>query len=93
MQTKEQFFEEHKKEQAIKRKEMEEKCKNEILQEISDWDFEKLKEEYVRVRLSKISYNYGMPAYSMWKMFKHECIICSLEYAFGKHDQYCVYER
>lgn len=89
MKTKEQYFAEAKEE--AKRKDIERRVKwrNEILEEISKWNYVKLKEEYIKSRLSRISYGGSISSGTLWRYAHDECRFCGLEYVEGKHDDCC----
>ena len=89
MKTKEQFFEEAIKEAKIEAKERERKWRNEIIDEISGWMYHKLKEEYIKLRLARISYSNPITSGMTWKYFHDECRFCGLEYISGEHDECC----
>ena len=88
MKTEDQYFKDaydKEKKEAAERKV---KWRNDILLEISEWDFEKLKEEYVQTRLARISYHNPISEGMVWDIFKDECCVCDLEYIYG-HENYC----
>ena len=86
MQTKEQFFKDYYDREERERKKKVEKQRNEIVEEISEWDFEKLKEEYIGERLAHISYYSPNVSGWTWDYFHDECRFCGLEYINGEHD-------
>ena len=88
MKTKEQYFKEQKEIAKKKAKERREKWRNEILEEIKDWDYEKLKEEYVTKYLARISYSGPLSSGLMWKYNHEDCRFCGLEYIYG-HENCC----
>ena len=88
MKTKEQYFKEAKEAERLEDEEREVKWHNEILEKIKDWDREKLKEEYVRSRLARISYSNPFPIGVSWDIFKSECRFCGFEYIYG-HETCC----
>ena len=89
MKTKEQYFKACREEEEEKKKVREEKYRNETLIEISDWSIEKLKEEYVKISLSKISFYDPFSSGMLWDWLKEECRFCDLEYVEGKHNDCC----
>lgn len=88
MKTKEQFFREEREERKRKSIERRVKWRNEILEEIFTWTYRKLQEEYVKVRLARISYHSPISAGMAWDIFKNECRFCDLEYIYG-HENCC----
>jgi len=89
MKTKEQYFKEAKEQEKIKAKERERKWRNEITDEIFGWMYHKLKEEYIKLRLSRISYSSPISSIIVWKYCHEECRFCDLEYIQGEHDECC----
>ena len=88
MKTKEQYFKEEREKEKIEAEERRVKWRNEILEEIKDWDHEKLKKEYVQTRLARISYHNPISSGMAWKWFHEECRFCGLEYVQG-HETCC----
>lgn len=87
MKTKEQYYKEQ--EEIAKRKAIERKIKwrNEVSEEIREWSYVKLREEYIKCRLSRISYSGGISI--GWKYIHDDCRFCGLEYTQGKYDDCC----
>lgn len=88
MKTEKQFYKEEREKAKKEAEERELKWRNKILEEISEWDHEKLKEEYVQTRLTRISYHNPVTSGMIWDMFKDECRFCGLEYIYG-HENCC----
>lgn len=88
MKTKEQYFKDEKEEAKKRAEERKVKWTQEILEEIKDWEIGKLIEEYIKVRLSRISYSSPVSAWVMWDMLKEECRFCDFEYIYG-HENCC----
>ena len=86
MKTKEQYFAEAEAETKKENEERERKWRKEILGKIYGWDFEKLKEAYVKIKMARISYYNPVSAGMIWDMFKSECRFCGLEYIYGHED-------
>ena len=89
MKTKEEYFADCREEEKRKDIERQLKWRNEILEEITEWSYVKLKEEYIKVRLSRISYGGSFAPGMMWDWCKEECRFCDLEYIQGRHDSCC----
>lgn len=88
MKTKKEYFRdayENERRESVERKV---KYSNEILKEISGWMYHKLKEEYINLRLAKVSYYNPIPPGTLWNIFKEECRFCDMEYIYG-HDNCC----
>ena len=88
MKTEEQYFKEAREREEKEAKKRERKWRNKIIDEISGWIYEKLKHEYIKLRLSKISYYNPASAGLVWSIFKSECMFCGLEYIYG-HENCC----
>ena len=88
MKTKEEYFKDEAEKEHRKTEEFKEKLTREILEEIKGWDSDKLKEEYTKCRLSRISYGGSISAGWMWSWSKEECRFCGLEYIYG-HEHCC----
>ena len=87
MKTKEQYYAD---EEVRLKKESEErqlKWTQEIMEEIKEWDSDKLEDEYIKCRLARISYSGGISF--GWKYLHDDCRFCGLEYVYGKHDDCC----
>ena len=89
MKTKEQYFKDEIEKEKIKSKERELKWTQEIMEEIKDWDTDKLEDKYVKLRLARISYHNPVSSGMAWKYFHEECRFCDLEYIQGKHEDCC----
>lgn len=89
MKTKEQYFKDIKEEAKKRSEERRLKWAKEIAEEIKGWSIKKLEDEYIKVRLSKISYGGFTPSGTIWKHIHDECRFCGLEYTQGKHDDCC----
>lgn len=88
MKTKKEYFRdayENERRESVERKV---KWRNEILEEINGWSYTKLKEEYINLRLAKISYYNPFPSGTVWNIFKEECRFCGMEYIYG-HETCC----
>jgi len=88
VKTKEQYFKEAREEAKKEAEEREEKWTQEIMEEIKEWDSDKLEDEYLKLRLSRISYHNPVSAGMIWDIFKSECRFCGLEYIYG-HENCC----
>lgn len=89
MRTKAEYFKDVQEKQEKDERESRIKYRNEILEEIKDFDFEKLKEAYINVKLSKISYHSFGNGSMMWDWHKEDCRFCGTEYIYGKHEECC----
>jgi len=89
MLTKKQYFEEYREKEKRKSIERKIEWRNEILEETKDWSYLKLKEEYVKCRLSRISYHSPISAGLIWDWSFEECRFCGLEYIQGRHEVCC----
>jgi len=88
MKTEEEYFKDAYEEEKKEAEERKLKWRNDILEKISEWDFEKLKEEYVKSDLARIRYHNPITVGFIWDTFKDECRFCSLEYIYG-HETCC----
>ena len=88
MKTKEEYFRDAEEERRRKSAERKVKWCKEINDEIFTWSYKKLKEEYIKCRLSRISYG-GPVSSGIWDWSKEECRFCGLEYVEGAHDDCC----
>ena len=88
MKTKEQYFKEARERREAKHKAWEEEFTNEIMEEIKEWDSDKLEEEYIKCRLARVSYSGSFSAGLLWDWSKEECRFCGLEYIQG-HETCC----
>lgn len=89
MMTYKEFCEEEEERRRKEEEEEEDKYKNDLLEEISEWDIDKLKEEYINCKLSRVSYNHGLPIGTLWDFCSEKCKFCDLEYVGGKHNNCC----
>jgi len=89
MLTAEEYFKQEREKAEIKAKEREEKWTKEIMEEIKEWDSDKLEDEYIKLRLSRISYYDPITPGMAWDLFHEECRFCGLEYIQGEHNDCC----
>lgn len=89
MKTKEQYFEAEAEKEKIARAERKVKWTQEIMEEIKEWDSDKLEEEYIKQRLARISYGGSISSGTLWKWSHEECRFCGLEYIQGAHNDCC----
>ncbi len=89
MKTEEQYFKEEVEKEKKEAKQRERKSRQKISDEISGWIYEKLKEEYIKLRLTRILYYNPITVGMAWDMFKSECRFCGLEYIQGEHEDCC----
>ena len=88
LKTEKQYFKEAREEAKKDREEREEKQRQKYLEEIKDWDIEKLRENYVNVQLARTIWAPGISSGTIWDLCKDECCVCGLEYIYG-HENYC----
>ncbi len=89
LKTKAQYFKEEYEKEKIEAEERKLKWTQEIMREINEWDTDKLVDEYIKLRLARISYHNPITAGMGWKYFHEECRFCGLKYISGEHDDCC----
>ena len=89
MKTKEQYFAECREREKIASEERREKWTQEIMEELKEWDSDKLEEEYIKCRLGRISYGGSISPSILWDFSHEECVFCGVEYIQGAHESCC----